>query len=165
MAKPKAPVWLRQAFRDGVIELMPDRPAAAYKGALGRCWLAQFDGYRRPCEGPFERFHFVNRQRVENSLWALMPYNPVDIGDPASIFDPRLDKADLILLAAWDPRNGGVACEAHHRRLDSHAMPALILPQECLPGHVIEFAEDWGIESQLEARFPPEHTFATADPL
>lgn len=149
MAKAKAPSWLTAAFAEGVVELAPPRPAPAYKGALGRCWLAQFDERRRPCELPLERAHLISRQRVENAFAALLPSPIIDIGG-----QEKVAREQLILLAAWDPSNGVIACEAHHRRLDGHMMPALNIPFEKLPGHVIEFAERWGLESELERRFP-----------
>jgi hypothetical protein len=168
MAKPKPPAWLTTAFAEGVVELAPPRPAPAYPGALGRCWLAQFDERRRPCEGRFERAHLISRQRVENALWALLPEDGADFSIYGASFGMRsagipavLDRfifegrADLILLAAWDPRNGVVACEHHHRRFDLHLTPPLTLRYEHLPTHAIHFAFDWGIESQLD-RFPSE---------
>lgn len=65
-------------------------------------------------------------------------------------------RIDLILLAAWDPRNGGIGCVGHHRRFDSHATPTLTVPRSALPDHVEEFAADWGLERQLEDKFPGE---------
>jgi hypothetical protein len=154
MAKRKPPAWLTTAFAEGVVELAPPRPTPAYKGALGRCWLAQHDERRRPCSGRLERAHLIPGQRVENALAALLPYNPVSVFDPGSIFEMNpATRRELILLAAWDPRNGIIACEGHHRRFDSHLTPALMVPRKALPGHAISFALDWGIEAQLD-RFP-----------
>lgn len=169
MAKPKAEAWLTEAFRDGVIELMPERPIPAYKGALGRCWLAQHDPLQRPCSGPFERFHFIPRQRVENSLWALLPPDGCRFA-----LDPLREawevphsetwefggRDDLILLAAWDPRNGGIGCEHHHRRYDGHACspqaPKIVVPLSRIPGHLTRFALDWGLEHEIDRRFPDQ---------
>lgn len=180
MAKAKAPPWLREAFRDGVDERVPPggvRLAPAYRGAYPNCWLAHHDPRRRPCTGPLERFHFVNRQRVENALGALMP-DPGELctacagqgviygqsisihwdcegcGGTGGAAPPDFALADLILIAAWDPRNGGVGCEGHHRRLDGHNTPSLVVPAPELPAHVHEFAADWSLEGPLEDRFP-----------
>lgn len=159
MAKPKAPRWLTQSFADGVVELATHerpRPAPPYKGALGRCWLAQHDERRRPCQGRLERAHLISRQRVANALSALLPYNPVNVLDPSSILDfPRATRRELIQLAEWDPRNGVVVCEAHHRRYDSHLTPALTVRRADVPERVVDFASDWGIEGQL-GHFPSE---------
>lgn len=145
--KPKAPAWLRESFRDGVDERLPRDPDGGYllistRSRRRLCWLAEHDPLCRPCEGKFERFHFIPRQRVEHALYALFPWPTVP------------EVRELILLAAWDPRNGGLACKAHHRRFDGHMTPTLTIPRSALPAHVIEFAEDWGLESQLEQRFP-----------
>lgn len=214
MAKAKAPSWLTTAFAEGVVELAPPRPRPAYKGALGRCWLAQHDPRRRPCSGPFQRFHFLRRQTVESAVADLLADaqpepgqedaavihraigpTSVDVLGPtrkaaldypgigrnltmtvgAEFADDRaavLDEArpyeaqllrewwasivpSLILLAAWDSRNGGIGCEGHHRRYDSHLTPALDLRYEHLPSPVIQFAFDWGIERLLD-RFASE---------
>lgn len=150
--KPKAPRWLTEAFAVGVVEQTALRPSpGAGRTDIWDCWLAPHDPRHRPCSGRcLERFHFVNRQRVENALGALLP-------SPPEVFhrgEVEPDRRVLILLAAWDPRNGGIACEGHHRRLDSHATPELIVPHQTLPEHVIEFAADWGLESEIERRFP-----------
>jgi hypothetical protein len=155
--KPRSPVWLCESFRDGVDEreLVEVGAGFASEWRYYGCWLAQFDPLEQDCGGrnfPYlERFHFISRQRVENALGALLPWwasQPLRGGF-------RMDERnELILLAAWDPRNGGIACEAHHRRLDSHATPELVVPRSALPKHVLEFAEEWGLESQLESKFP-----------
>lgn len=158
MAKPKAPEWLRLAFKDGVDEregdwaLMSDR---AYPLARPRCQLAQHDPLELPCSGRLERFHFVNRQRIENAMGALLP--PRCELSRGGIYPYSRDEvAELILLAAWDPRVGGISCEAHHRRLDGALTPPLIVPYGALPSHVTDWAADFGLESQLEARYPSE---------
>lgn len=146
-----APAWLREAFRDGVDETIPDPlPPPAYVGADPLCWLAQFDPNRLPCTGQpgkvFERFHFIPRQRVEEAVFALLPYGL----DPA-------DRAAIIRVAAWDSRNAELGCEHHHRRLDSHACssraPQIVVPYSALPTRVVHFAFDYGIDAQLD-RFP-----------
>lgn len=170
--KPKAPRWLTEAFRDGVDER---EAVIAWDEPQSACWLAQFDPTEKPCEGRFERFHFVGRQRVEHALGALLPItweevNPVGVASVEALinvatgeieeYDPALWAPDLILLAAWDARNGGIACEAHHRRYDSHLAPVpseqLAIPYEALPEHVLEFAETWGLEHELESAFIPQ---------
>jgi hypothetical protein len=146
MPEPKAPAWLRESFAEGVAKLAPPRPIPAYRGALGVCWLAQFDERRRACTGRLERAHLVPRQRVENALGALLPGVCIDFSAE--------DRIDLTLLAAWDPRNGIVACEGMHRRFDSHATPPLTVPRDALPGHLTDWAEDYGLEHLLDDRFP-----------
>lgn len=148
MARAKAPRWLTTAFAEGVVELAATRPAPAYPGAVGRCWLAQHDERRRPCSGPFERFHFISRQRVRHALGALLPWG-------AAGTEEWNHFSDLLQLAEWDPRNAEVGCEGHHRRFDSHLTPPLIVPYSALPARTIYFAFDWGIDDQLN-RFPAE---------
>lgn len=159
MAKPKAPRWLTESFAQGIDE----RELIVFDACSTPCWLAQFDPAGKPsCEGGFERFHFLSRQRVEHGLEALMPRNAAGWSDEAEqraglgFPEPR----DLILIAAWDPRNGGIACEAHHRRLDSALVPLpseqLVVPYEALPEHVLEFADDYGLTEQLEAKYEPK---------
>lgn len=151
----KAPRELTEAFRDGVDE----RESAAYfdDGITPVCWLAQFDKAQRPCEGRFERFHFIGRQRVEHALgsWLLgaVRYEWKSFGE---FLTPGEQQA-ICHLAAWDCRNGGIACELHHRKFDSHlvSLPSeeIVVPRSALPEHVEEFAADWGLEDELEAKF------------
>jgi hypothetical protein len=150
MSKAKAPEWLREAFRDGVEEHV-----AHLRGLIvhphDACFLARHDDRRRPCSGPYERFHFINRQRVENAMAALLPYAWEADALGAFLTETEWTRDDLILLAAWDPRNGGIACEGHHRRFDSHLTPPLTVPRLQLPARVIEFVTDNGIEHELDS--------------
>lgn len=132
----RTPTDLAESFRDGVDEQIRG-------GDL--CWLAPHDD--RPCSGRLERFHFIGRQRVRNALGALLPHWGLTVGVP------DYDKDALAELAEWDARNGGVACEYHHRRFDGHLTPSLKVPAASLPAHVLEFAEDWGLELEVERRF------------
>jgi hypothetical protein len=162
---PDAPAWLREAFKDGVDDRemvyrdgverfrKKQRP---YAGANPWCWLAQFDAKRVPCGGQpgkvIERFHFINRQRVGNVLWAARP-----LDGPLYVVELEGPGPTFIQLAEWDARNGGLACEHHHRRFDSHAdspsAPAIRVNYAHVPDHVIEFALDWGLEAPFEERF------------
>lgn len=169
----KAPAWLTQAFADGVDERQPPggiRLRPPYVGAYPTCFLARHDERRRPCSGRIERFHFISRQRVENAMGALLPYAGMtpcgrcvpgdaeaecDACEGGLIFFPAEDRRDLILLAAWDPRNAELGCEGHHRRFDSHLTPALTVPYSALPASVVLFAFEWGIDGQLD-RFPSD---------
>lgn len=175
MAKPKAPRWLTQAFADGVDELVPplSERHGAYPGAWAHCFLAHHDPARHPCEGQtgtYERFHFIPRQRVENALGALLPDDGQPFMETAEVWDPSTTpaeeapyfifrgRADLILIAAWDPRNGDLGCEHHHRRFDGHATspraPKIIVPWDFLPDHVDEFVVDYGLDGPASERFP-----------
>lgn len=138
------------------------------------CWLAQHDETGSECEGKLEAFHYVGRQRVRNSLRGKMPTESacipcagtgemeVEVGDNLTV-EPcvtcggtgriRLALPELIMLAEWDPRNAGPGCEGHHRRLDVHRMPRLMVAYEDLPPQVIEFARDWGLETSLEDKY------------
>lgn len=168
MPKPKAPRWLTESFRAGVdarqapggVRLRP-----AYPGAYPSCWLAHHDPRRRPCTGLMERFHFVNRQRVENAMGALLlgaEYTPWVYRNEGAAFHgiaintlvSNAERDDLILLAAWDDRLGEVGCEGHHRRLDSHLTPALEIVSSALPAHLIDWGEDYGLEHLIGERFP-----------
>lgn len=154
---PDAPAWLREGFRDGVDEGVariteriampsPFNPPARHPF----CWLAKFDPACRPCTGRLERFHFIGRQRVREAFYATLPTG-------AQFYAEQLewgsDPRDLLALAEWDARNGGMTCEGHHRRFDNHATPDLVVPLIAVPNRTIEFAYDWGIEAQLE-KFP-----------
>jgi hypothetical protein len=162
----KAPRWLTESFRDGV----DDRAdLCCESGETVECWLAQFDKAQRPCEGRVERFHFIGRQRVEHALGALLPdaveltvsvselWRLAEEEPDAPVPTQHVDWTEVIQAAAWDSRNGGIACEAHHRRFDSHLVPLpseeLLIPYSALPEHVLEFAADWGLEDELEAKF------------
>lgn len=152
MAKPKAPRWLTEAFRDGVDERQWERVRL---NLADSCWLAQHDPLRRPCSGRLERVHMIPRQRVERALDALLPTGgSVFLNGEAAILD-HLDRRDVILLAAWDPRNAVLGCGGeHHPRFDSKQTPALVVPRSALPGHVEEFVADYGLETSAEERFP-----------
>lgn len=173
MAKPKAPAWLREAFKDGIDDremVYRDgverfrRKGQPYPAANPWCWLAQHDPAQLPCAGQpgkvIERFHFIGRQRVEAVLWdGLLGA----IVDPEGDYPYALagdDLWSLILLAAWDPRNGGLGCEHHHRRLDGHAVspraPQIVVPGPLVPAHVAEFVTDYGLEIPFVDRFPVE---------
>jgi hypothetical protein len=145
----KAPRWLTESFAQGVDEREHVAYVEEWAEPVGLCWLAQFDPAQRPCEGRFERFHFIGRQRVRNALYSALP--------TWESFGAE-NRDDVLFVAEWDCRNGGIACEAHHRRLDSHLVPLpseqLHVPLNALPEHVLEFAADWGLEDTLEERFP-----------
>lgn len=174
MAKPKAPRWLTQAFADGVDELVPPlrERHGAYPGAWAHCFLAHHDPAQLPCAGQtgtYERFHFIPRQRVENAMYGMLlgaEYTPwVRAGDGRGrhgyVINTAMEAAErdaVILLAAWDPRNGDLGCEHHHRRFDGHATspraPKIIVPWDLLPGHVDEFVVDYGLDGPAAERFP-----------
>lgn len=182
--KSKAPRWLTQSFADGADErLTEEHPVnrttrGAYPGANALCWLAQFDPLERPCAGPLERMHVVHRQRIENAMGALLPDRwellaqlEAQMGEPdfwSGNYAATVAKAhgelmgagtltplaEVILLAAWDPRIARIGCAyEHHPRFDSKQTPTLIVPRSALPDHVEEWATDWGLESQLEQKF------------
>lgn len=143
------------------------------------CWFGENVPGIDPCEhGPrgIEGAHWIKRQRVENALDALLPWGgmlpcprcvPGDAANECEwcegglIFWPNEDRRDVILLAAWDPRNGVPACEKHHRRFDGHRVDArneLVIWRHEVPAHVEAFALDWGLEQALEDRHPPLNT-------
>lgn len=186
MAAAKAPRWLTQTFQQGVdyYATIPLNPRPAYPGAHPYCWLAAHDPARRPCTpGHLERFHFIRRQDVEGAMWAQLLEATVEqtcelcrgsgcnpnnvlaacLGCDGARTWPRPilyeEKRDLILIAAWDPRNGGLACEQHHRRYDNHqvSLPRerVIVRYEALPSRVIQFGFDYS-EGRLLDRFPSE---------
>lgn len=100
------------------------------------CFLAPFDDHGRDCDGKWEALHFFGRQELRNSplLYGL--------------------EREIVELIEWDDRNAALACEGHHRRFDSHATPALILPRIALPDDTEEFVLQYGLESLAERRFP-----------
>lgn len=187
--KPKAPAWLRESFKDGV-DFRVSEEHEFSDGYYG-CQLAQHDPLQRPCSGRLERFHYVNRQRIEAAMWEQLRgavIDPCDLCQGPGVVE-AIDRTDaksvpsvvpcpacygagsyplsnafgyeLMLFAAWDPRVGGIACEGMHRRYDNHATPPLIFPYDALPSHVTDWAEEKGLESQLEARCPRQVEPAT----
>lgn len=104
-------------------------------GALP-CWYGEHIEDPSKCEGRIIASHVIKRRRVENFLGVWGPHD-----------------VDLVIQAAWDPRNAVAGCKAHDDRLDGHQMPPLVIPREKLPPDVIEFAEDWGLEYEIERRF------------
>jgi hypothetical protein len=160
--QPSAPRWLTEGFALGV-----DQREAAEAVRSDRsygCWFAQFDPFRRPCADGLDRCHIVKRQRVEKALAALLPDEILFDPKPGQeMFGSGLwlpDWRDVIQLAAWDPRNARIGCTGHHPRFDSNATPRLYVPFEALPEHVLEFAEDWGLEPQLERQCPKRQAVA-----
>lgn len=171
MAKPKAPAWLREAFRDGVDAFLDEEnPTWSQRPSIYPCWLAPHDPARRECTGRLERFHFIRRQDVEATMWAQLleaeftPWVYRHAGRrgrlPAEQENRLLTRAevwDLILIAAWDPRNGAHACEQHHRRYDNHQVglprDRIVVPYSALPSRVIQFGFDYS-EGRLLDRFP-----------
>lgn len=171
-------------YRDGVERWRSkQRP---YAGANPWCWLAQFDPKRLPCAGQdghlIERFHFLRRQSVEGAVggylpdrWELLRHLEAQIAEPGFWDDPARAQpiaslhgeiigsgklaplADLVLLAAWDPRNGGLGCEHHHRRFDHQAgsptAPSIIVPAFALPEHVDLYIAGYGLDQLAEETF------------
>ena len=143
----------------------------AYPRASPLCCLAKYDPVQRPCSHKIEAAHFVPRQRVENAMWdALLDAytEPPELIERESGYTQvwavpltREERWELILIAAWDPRNGDLGCEHHHRRFDAHAgsprAPKIIIPRAALPVHVEEYIGDYGFDGMgwLDDRFPP----------
>jgi len=125
------------------------------------CWLSQVDPLHRSCEGPVEVFHFISKLRLRDILAPYFPPSgpcPECAGEGCEFCNEEgwIDFEGLFTLAEYDPRNAGPACEYHHRRFDSHVSPTLVVPRPYVPLHVWEFAEDWGILSEYERKFPPK---------
>jgi hypothetical protein len=122
------------------------------------CWFQDHIPGLDPCGGDWgpdklEAAHWIKRQQVER--WVKSQYGPY--ASPA--FDLRgwkEDQEDIVRLAVWDPRNAVPACEKHHRRFDSQRMPTLVVPRRLVPEHVVEFTDDYGLETALEDRNPEE---------
>jgi len=121
------------------------------------CWYAANVDGNLNCEGRIIASHIVKRRRVENFLSEQLPEGPLPVplmGDESdNDLIPDEYDVDLLLQAAWDPRNGVPGCQAHDDRLDGHRMPPLVIPRHKLPPATIEFCEDWGLEYELERRF------------
>jgi hypothetical protein len=158
---PDAPRWLLEAFRDGVDDFAHnERPLMGYMpyaGAWPGCFLANFDTAKIPCSGQqerYERFHFIPRQRVEKIVADLL--YTANFEDPFRLLDIA-ERREIVALAAWDARNGGLGCEHHHRRYDSHAhspqAPRIVVPAMHLPEHVDDFIVYWCLEVEAERRF------------
>lgn len=153
MKRRTPPAELTEAFRHAGLSryaLPVDGPLDVLRECSSACWLHQHDPYHRPCGGRLEVFHFIGRQRIRNSFGALLA---AELLKPIPAFAPD-DVTDLVELAEWDPRNAGPGCTLHHRRLDSHATPGLILPPATLPLPVLQFISERGLESEAGRKFP-----------
>jgi len=160
---PPIPCWLTEGFALGVDQR--EAAEAVRSADPYGCWLAQFDPLHRPCTNSLERCHIIKRQRVEKVLDAMLDgaeveeywddWNGEEGGAGCDSFAmPKDWREELVQLAAWDPRNARLGCTGHHPRFDSHATPRLYVPYDALPDHVLEFAEDWGLELELERQCP-----------
>lgn len=146
----RVPRWLTEAFRDGVDWQMAGSDYIMRRlrpGETVACWLAQYDPEERPCDHKLERFHFLGRQDVKRGLG-----NQLDWGFAGT--EEWNNFTDLIQIAEWDSRNGGIGCEGHHRRFDSHMTPRIEVPALSLPSHVLDFVSDYGLEAEAERKFP-----------
>lgn len=168
--KPKAEAWLRESFAEGVDERDDSNRRYYNHRQSPRCWLAQHDPLGIECGGRLERFHFIGRQRVEGALGDLLPLHiqergydshPSTEGPVAWLSD--LPRDEVILLAAWDPRNGGVGCEHHHRRYDGHMTPKLDIPGVVVPKHVLDFLLDYGLEREAVKKFTASEVIGPLD--
>jgi hypothetical protein len=150
---PAVPAWLPEGFALGVDQR--EAAEAVRSAEPYGCWLAQFDDEDRPCTNKLERCHIINRQRVEKAVGAMLLRAEVeDYWDGWNVPMSQDLREELVNLAAWDPRNARLGCTGHHPRFDSNATPRLYVPFDALPGHVLEFAEDWGLEVELERKCP-----------
>lgn len=121
------------------------------------CWFQEHVPGIDPCgggrPGVLEAAHWIKRQQVER--WVRDQCAAIGT-DGISITEGR----ELIPIAAWDPRNAVPACEHHHRRFDGHHVPLpreqLIVPRLLVPAHVLEFSEDYGMETFIEDKHPLE---------
>lgn len=122
------------------------------------CWFQEHMPDIDPCgggrPGVLEAAHWIKRQQVERWVRNQLRVSPYDLAITAAIVD------ELIAIAAWDPRNAVPACEHHHRRFDGHRVPLpreqLIVPRLLVPAHVLEFSEDYGMETFIEDKHPLE---------
>lgn len=141
---PYAERYVRGGFPVAPFGERPYRPR--------QCWFqANIPGID-PCDGDhgpdaLEAAHWIKRQRVELAVAAYF------FGTEEAANGVGWEIKDL---AGWDPRNAVPACEKHHRRFDAHRMPTLIVPRRLVPEHVVEFANDYGLETALEDRNPEE---------
>lgn len=134
---------------------MAEAPNGMMRAAT--CWFArhraeleEFGVNVGPCEGWIEGAHWIKRQRVEKTV---LDMQPVELD---GFFLKLSDRMDLAHLAAWDARNGVAGCEGHHPRFDSQRMPPLVVPRLLVPRHVVDFTDDWGLETALELKHPQE---------
>lgn len=122
--------------------------------------------------GRLEAAHWIKRQRVERDVKQLS--SAVRFQEIANwegeTLRPETDaemlaRAEWILHemwmhAAWDSRNGVPACERHHRNFDGHRVPLpseqIVVPRLLVPDHVVEFTDDYGLETALEDKHPLE---------
>jgi hypothetical protein len=147
MAKPAVDRDLAEAWLEAAVRSRRDR-----RRGEPWCWLAQFDKTGTPCSEKIEGIHLIGRQRIRNVLTPLVV--PAEKGIAASPTMLIAFIEDVVRLAEWDPRNASLGCEVHHRRFDSHATPELLVPRSALTPPFFEFAEERGLESEVERKFP-----------
>lgn len=147
----RVPRWLTEGFAHGVDER---EAATAVEGhdPYG-CWLAQFDPLGKPCTDVLQRCHVISRQRVEKVVGEILRGACIEWSEFCEDMSDA-ERRTLVQLAAWDPRNARIGCTGHHPRFDSHSTPRLYVPFDALPEHVLEFAESWGLEQELERKCP-----------
>jgi len=153
-ATPAVPRWLTEGFALGVDQR--EAAEAVRSAEPYGCWLAQFDPEERPCTNKLERCHVINRQRVEKALGAMLFGATLDDADGFPVELARTQRLAIVQCAAWDSRNARLGCTGHHPRFDSNSTPRLYVPFEALPDHVLEFAEDWGLEAELQRKCPKQ---------
>jgi hypothetical protein len=161
---PEQAAELRRLWAEAVLLIGPYDPyvgggfPAGLREAIDNayrppCWFGENVPGIDECDGELgpdyrEGAHWIKRQQVEHTVAALF------FGLPE--FTATGLGWELKDIAAWDPRNGVPACEKHHRRFDAQRMPTLIVPRHLVPEHVVEFTNDWGLETALEDRNPKE---------
>jgi hypothetical protein len=115
------------------------------------CWFRRYMGDVCPeCDGPIQGCHFIKRQSVESVLRdLLLPPEMVYRFAPLELTNWI---GELVMLAAWDPRNGIPGCELHHAAFDGGRLAVPLRLVERAAPEVIEFSVDYGLESLLELR-------------
>ncbi len=166
--RPKPPEWLTGGFWEATVwKAVGERLVAA------ECWFRHTYGDPRECEGDIQGCHFVNRRLVREALEVqivacdLCEYGVLerrmtsDDEDYEEVECPACDghgmppevKAELIMLAEWDPRNAVPGCkDEHHTRFDHKRVPILKVKAHRVPERVREFVADYGLEPQLERK-------------
>lgn len=116
-----------------------------------------FSGRMGECSGRLDKHHVIKAQRIRRRF----PFGAVVMEDgtvvPATRLTVRSDALTSLTSILRDRRNLKDACRFHH---DNWHWSRFSFPYEDLPPEVIEFAEQYGLVSELERAYAPRQEAA-----
>lgn len=138
------------SFWEGtVFEHPPSVTLAQSPRRVAPCWFGRYMDVDEPCNGPIQGCHFIKRQQVEKTIGARLPAYVESVTD---LTDWSLTCDEIVIVAAWDARNGIPGCERHHHHFD---FGSLLVPLELVhraAPEVVEFTRWYELEYLLERR-------------